>query len=58
MQNEKIRNALNAYSVKQWELAEIMGISEFSLSRKFRHELPEDKQNELIALIKEKAGSR
>lgn len=51
MQNRLIREALNKNKMKQWELAEVMNINEFSLSRKLRHELPEEEQKRIVSLI-------
>ena len=51
MNNILIRNALAKCNRKQWELAEVIGTNEYSLSRKLRHELPEDEQKEIVSLI-------
>ena len=37
--------------MKNYQLAELMGISEFTLSRKLRNELPEKEQVRIISLI-------
>lgn len=37
--------------IKNYELAELLGISEFTLSRKLRKELPETEQKAMIDLI-------
>lgn len=49
--NKKIRSALSEANIPQWKLAELMGISEFTLSRKLRHELPETEQKRIADLI-------
>ena len=36
-----------------WQLAEKLGIHEGTLSRKLRHELPEEEKNKILALIDE-----
>lgn len=51
MKNEMIRKALDDSGMKQWELAEILGISEFTLSRKLRHELPQEEKDRILDLI-------
>lgn len=59
--NMQIRRALKDYGIKQWELAEMLDISEGALCRKFRRELPEDEQERFIAVIErcaEKAEMR
>ena len=53
MKNARIRVAMTLQNMKQWELAEKMGISEASVSRLLRHELPEAEQNRIIKLIEE-----
>lgn len=52
MKNEKIRKALTAAGMKQWQLADLLGISEPTLTRWLRHELPQEKQAEIVAVIK------
>lgn len=49
--NIRIREALGKAGVRQWELAEIMGVREERLSKMLRHELPTEQQNELLTLI-------
>ena len=53
MMNKLIKDALEKHDLKQWELAELMGINEFSLSRKMRHELPKEEQLKIVSLIEE-----
>jgi hypothetical protein len=56
MANYRIRNALLKNNVKHWQLAERMGITEFSLSRKLRRELPKEEQKKIIDLIESIKG--
>ena len=58
MRNKSIRIALMENDMKQYELAELMGIHDFSLSRKLRHELPEDEQRRIVDLIKNHAAGK
>lgn len=58
MKNKLIRTALFEHGIKQFELADAMGIHEQTLSRKLRHELPADEQKLLVAIIKEIAGKK
>lgn len=51
MKNNEIREALKKANMKQWQLAELLHISEFTLSRKLRKEMPEDEKREIIRLI-------
>lgn len=53
MTNLPIRMALMEKRMRQWELAELMGISEFTLSRILRKELPEEEQQKIITVIRE-----
>lgn len=52
MANEMIRKILNDFRLKQWELAEMLEISEFTLSRKLRRDLPQEEQERIVNLIK------
>lgn len=52
MKNNEIREALKEANMKQWQLAELLHISEFTLSRKLRKEIPEDEKREIISLIR------
>lgn len=51
--NMDIRNKLKEYGIPQWMLAERLGISEFTLIRRLRHELPEETKNDLFEKIEE-----
>lgn len=39
--------------MKQWELADLLGVSEFTLTRWLRKELTEDKKEQLLKAINE-----
>lgn len=54
MNNIKVRQMLLATGTKNYELAEMLGISEWTLSRKFRKELPKEEQEKIIRLIQER----
>ena len=51
MANEIIRTALMKAHLKQWELAEILGLSESVLCRRLRHELSDDDREYIITKI-------
>lgn len=53
MTNEIIREELKEKKVYQWELASALGISEQTMVRKMRFEMPDDEQMKLLALISE-----
>ena len=52
MSNEIIRKSLKDSGLKQWELAKMMGISEFTLSRKLRSEFSQEEKNRVLGLIR------
>ena len=54
LKNERIRIAMIQNNIKQYEVAKLLGISETSLCRKLREELPEEEQDEIIAIIEER----
>ena len=56
MNNMKIRIKLLEHNKRLWWLAQILGTSEATLSRRLRNELPEDEQIRIVDLIEEKAG--
>ena len=51
MKNVEIRSAYMLAGIKQWQLAEAMGISETHLSRKLRKELPQEEEKQNILEI-------
>lgn len=58
MANERIRRAVGGYGLKLWQAAEILGITDSSLSRKLRKELPIDEQDMIISKIMEAVTSK
>ena len=44
MQNKDLRDAIRIANVRQWEVAEVIGISEMSMVKWLRRELPVDKK--------------
>ena len=58
MKHSKIRNALKDANIKQWELAEMLGIAETTLCVKLRRELPDREQEQIMKLIYEKGGAK
>ena len=51
MSNKEIRCALVNYGIKQYTLADCLGISETSLSKKLRRELPPEEKAKILAAI-------
>lgn len=50
--NMKIRAALFEADMRQWQLAELLGVTEFTVSRWFRYDLPDDEQDRIVELIR------
>ena len=50
--NIRIRTALEETRMRHWELADLLGISENTLTRRLRKELPEEEQKRIISIIK------
>ena len=44
MQNKDLRDAIRIANVRQWEVADAIGISEMSMVKWLRRELPVDKK--------------
>lgn len=53
MSNTEIRIKATKSGIKMWQIAERLGIHEGTLSRKLRHELPEEEKQKILALIDE-----
>lgn len=49
--NNIIREAMKAKGYTQWQTADLLGISEITLSRWLRHELSEQRQMEIVKII-------
>ncbi len=49
--NADIRGAAKAANVKLWQIAEELGIADFTLSRRLRHELSEQQKVEVFEAI-------
>lgn len=58
LENTAIRTRAKAKGVRLWELAEFMGISEPTMTRRLRRELPAEQQEEMLALIDEIAAEK
>lgn len=53
--NELIRVAAKNAGVRLWQIAEAVGLSDGSFSRKLRHEFTADEQERILNIIKELA---
>lgn len=52
MANETIRKAAKDAGLKLWEVAEIVGVTDSTLSKMLRRELAEERQRTILAGIK------
>lgn len=50
--NEEIRRALGANGLKQWQIAQALGIREETLSKKLRRELKPEEREKILSVIK------
>lgn len=55
MYNQDIRRTAAGSGVKLWQIAEVLGIADCSLSRKLRRELPAEEKERIFAIIRELA---
>lgn len=53
--NVEIREAAKRSGVKLWQIAENIGLSDATFSRKLRRELPEDERDRVLSVIKQLA---
>lgn len=49
--NEEIRRAIGAAGLKQWEVADALGVLDCVLSRKLRKELPQKEKERILSVI-------
>ena len=58
MDKEKFKTLINSVGIKQWQLAEAMGIREEALSKKLRHDLNPQEEKEILTAINTIEGER
>ena len=51
MNNKKVRLKMMEHEVTQYGLSKLLGVSEMTVYRRLRDELPEDEQDRIVALI-------
>lgn len=51
MKNVEIRSAYMQAGIKQWQLAEALGLSETHFSRKLRKELPQEEKERILETV-------
>jgi len=57
MKNKRIRIKMIEHDLTQYDLSKILGVSEMTVYRRLRDELPEDEQDRIIALIEQSGGA-
>ncbi|MBQ9622111.1 MAG: hypothetical protein IJR39_02070 [Treponema sp.] len=58
MANEVIRETLKEFKVRQWELAAAIGVSEQTMVRRMRFEIPDEVQLHLLEVIEKVAAKK
>ena len=58
MQNVTIREQAKACNIRLWEIAEALGISEATMVRRMRRELPEAEQSRICCIINDLVVAR
>lgn len=55
MKNLELRKAAKAAGIPLWRIADAIGVGEATMTRKLRHELPENEKKQLLNLIRQLA---
>ena len=58
MKNLEIRRKLKETKVMQWQVADELGVSEMTLVRKLRYELPEEEKQKIFSIIDKIVGAK
>lgn len=53
MMNQDIRRTAAGAGVRLWQIAEALGITDCTLSRKLRRELPAEEKEKIFGIIRE-----
>lgn len=56
--NKDLRNRAKKSNVSLWEIADVMGISEPTMTRYMRRELPNQKKQEILQIIDDLAKAK
>lgn len=51
MKNKEIREKANTHGIYLWEIADVLGITDSTFSRKLRKELPEAEKMSILKII-------
>ena len=52
MANEELKKTLKNQGVKLWQIADMLNISEATMTRKMRHELSNEERIRILSLLK------
>ena len=58
LSNSDVRTKARENGVRLWEIADKLGISEPTMTRKLRRELPADEKKKMLAIIDEIAAAK
>lgn len=56
MNNKKVRLKMVEHEITQYGLSKLLGVSEMTVYRRLRDELPEDEQDRIVELIEQSGG--
>lgn len=56
MPNQIIKDTIKDKGLRQWQVADALGISEATFVRWMRHELADEERNRILAVIDELGG--
>ena len=56
MKNQEIRKALRKKGLYLWNLADVLGVSEATMTRKLRKELSKEEKVRILKIIEEMEG--
>ena len=51
--NKALRKQIEKSGIKQWQIADALGVADSTFTRWLRHELPEERKNEVLRVIEE-----
>lgn len=57
MKNKPIKDALEHQGIKQWQLADALGVNETTLCKRLRHELPDEERDRILEIIERMRGN-
>lgn len=58
MKNKKIRDTIKDRGLRQWQVADALGVSEATFVRRMRYELPPEEREHVLQIIKTMGGNK